>query len=39
VLWRTEVRGFRNRDAVFPDGAGAPRRDAGLAVTSLALTF
>ncbi len=39
VLWRTEVRGFRNRDAVVPDGAGAPRRDAGLAVTSLALTF
>lgn len=40
VLWRTEVRGFRNRDAVFPDGAdGAPTRTGGFAVTSLALTF
>ena len=40
VLWRTEVRGFRNRDAVFPDGSdGVPCRDGGFAVTSLALTF
>lgn len=40
VLWRTEVRGFRNRGAVFPDGTnGAPRRDGGFAVSSLALTF
>ena len=40
VLWRTEVRGFRARDAVFPDGRdGAPRRAGGFAVTSLALTF
>ena len=40
VLWRTEVRGFRTRDAVFPDGPdGRPRRDTGFAVTSLALTF
>lgn len=40
VLWRTEVRGFRTRDALFPNGAaGAPRRTGGFAVTSLALTF
>lgn len=40
VLWRTELRGFRTRAPVFPDGAdGAPRRTGGFAVTSLALTF
>jgi hypothetical protein len=40
LLWRTEARGFRNRDPLFPDGAhGAPRRCGGFAVTSLALTF
>jgi hypothetical protein len=40
LLWRTEARGFRTRDAVFPDGPnGGPRRAGGFAVTSLALTF
>ena len=40
VLWRTEVRGFRTRDPVFPDGAdGGARRTDGFAVTSFALTF
>lgn len=40
TLWRTEVRGFRNRTPVFPDGAtGAPRRTGGFVVSSLALTF
>lgn len=39
VLWRTEVHGFGNRDAVFPNGASAPRLSSGFAVTSLAVTF
>ena len=40
VLFRTELRGFQNRDAVFPDGANAnPRKTDAFAVTSLALTF
>ncbi len=40
VLFRTELRGFRNRDAVFPDGKNPdPRKADGFAVTSLALTF
>lgn len=39
LLWRTEVRGFRNREALFPDRGGPPRRDGGFVVTSLALTF
>lgn len=40
VLWRTEVRGFRTREPLFPDGAdGSPRRGGGFGVTSLALSF
>ncbi len=40
VLFRTELRGFQNRDAVFPDGKNAdPRKTDAFAVTSLALTF
>ncbi|MGZ8413537.1 MAG: outer membrane beta-barrel protein [Gemmatirosa sp.] len=40
VLWRTEARGWRNRDAVFPDGTAArPRKTGGFVVSSLALTF
>ncbi len=40
VLWRTEARGWRNRDPIFPDGRErTPTRNAGFAVTSLALTF
>ncbi|MBL0170082.1 MAG: porin [Gemmatimonadaceae bacterium] len=40
VLWRTELRGWRNRRALFPDGAtDMPSRSNALVVTSLALTF
>ncbi|HEY0779406.1 MAG TPA: outer membrane beta-barrel protein [Gemmatirosa sp.] len=40
VLFRTELRGFQNRDAVFPDAAtGNVRKADGFVVTSLALTF
>jgi hypothetical protein len=40
LLWRTELRGFRNRTAIFPDGrTGAPRKGDGFAVTSLGVTF
>jgi hypothetical protein len=40
VLWRSEARGWRNRDPVFPDGtSGAPRKTGGFVVTSLALTL
>lgn len=40
VLWRTEVRGFANRTAIFPNGeTGAPRKQGGFVVSSLALTF
>lgn len=40
VLWRTEARGWRNRDAIFPDGAnGTPKQTGGFVVSSLALAF
>lgn len=40
VLWRTELRGFRNRTAVFPDGpSDPPTKTSAFAVSSLALTF
>ena len=40
LLWRTEARGWRNRDPIFPDGRErAPARSSGFVVTSLALTF
>ena len=40
VLWRTELRGFRNRTAIFPNGPrGAPKRTSAFAVSSLALTI
>jgi hypothetical protein len=39
VAWRTEVRGFGNRDAVFPNGRSSARAAGGFAVTSLAVTF
>jgi hypothetical protein len=40
VLWRSELRGFRNRGAVFPDGDRATlRRGTAFVVTSLALTL
>ncbi|MEO7999339.1 MAG: outer membrane beta-barrel protein, partial [Gemmatimonadaceae bacterium] len=40
LLWRTELRGFQNKQSVFPNGnnAGLSKRDA-FAVTSIALTF
>jgi Putative beta-barrel porin-2, OmpL-like. bbp2 len=39
LVWRTELRGFANRTAVFPNRARDTSRTNGLAVTSLALTF
>ena len=40
LLWRTELRGFRNRTGVFPNGAnGYPRRADAFIVTSLGATF
>ena len=40
VMWRTEIRGFRNRTPIFPDGpTGAPRKTDGFVVTSLALSM
>jgi hypothetical protein len=40
LMWRTELRGFRNARAVFPDGTSSrPRRTLGFVVTSLALTL
>lgn len=40
VVWRSELRGFWNKTAVFPDGtSGAPRKADGFIVSSLGLTF
>jgi hypothetical protein len=40
VAWRTELRGLRNQDPLFPDGAsGAPQRTNLIAVSSLSLSF
>lgn len=40
VLWRTEVRGWQNADAVFPNGSSAaPKKTSAFIVSSLALTF
>jgi hypothetical protein len=39
ALWRTELRGFLNRDAVFPGGGGSAGRQSGFLVTSLAMMF
>jgi hypothetical protein len=40
VTWRTELRAFANRTAVFPNGpAGEPRKNGGFVVSALALTF
>ncbi|MFN8580124.1 MAG: outer membrane beta-barrel protein [Gemmatimonadaceae bacterium] len=39
LLWRSELRGIANKGAVFPDGAGMPRKSNVVAVTSMALTF
>jgi hypothetical protein len=38
--WRTELRAFGNRTAIFPDGqTGAPKKGNAFAVSSLAVTF
>jgi hypothetical protein len=40
VLWRTELRGFGNKSAIFPDGkSGTPQKDNAFVVSSLAVTF
>lgn len=39
VYWRTELRGWHTRDAIFPSGNSAARRNSAVAVSSLALTF
>mgnify|MGYP002778072435 CR=1 FL=1 len=40
VLWRSEVRGFRSRDAIWPQGGRLAESRTGLLfVTSLALTL
>ncbi len=40
VAWRTEVRGFGNKHALFPNGpTGAPQKSSTFVVTSLSLTF
>ncbi len=40
VAWRTELRGWRNRNALFPDGNNSlPSRHSVVAVSSLSLTF
>ncbi len=40
VLWRSEVRGWQNADALFPDGVNTtPSKQSAFAVTSLALSF
>lgn len=40
LLWRTELRGFSNRSAIFPDGkTGAPQKGNAFVVSSLAVTF
>ena len=40
VAFRTELRGWRNHEPIFPNGGvGAPRRESAFVVTSLALSF
>ena len=40
LLWRTELRGFSNKSAIFPDGTSdTPKRGGAFIVSSLALTF
>ena len=40
LLWRTELRGFSNKSAVFPDGtSGAPKKGDAFVVSSLAVSF
>jgi hypothetical protein len=40
LLWRTELRGFSNKTAIFPDGeTGAPQKGNAFVVSSLAVSF
>ena len=40
VAWRSELRGWRNKNALFPDGNNSlPSRSSIVAVSSLSLTF
>jgi len=40
LLWRTELRGFGNNTAIFPDGnTGDPKKTSMFVVSSLAVTF
>jgi hypothetical protein len=40
LLWRTELRGFRNKTPIFPDGKSvSARKGSALVVSSLALSF
>ena len=40
LLWRTELRGFSNETAIFPDGkTGAPQKGSAFVVSSLSVTF
>jgi hypothetical protein len=40
LLWRTELRGFSNKSAIFPDGkTGTPQKGNAVVVSSLAVTF
>ena len=40
LLWRTELRGFSNKTAIFPDGkTGAPQKGNAFVVSSLAVTL
>lgn len=40
VAFRTELRGWRNRNPLFPDGRlGAPRKENAFVVSSLSLSF
>jgi len=40
LLWRTELRGFGNKTAIFPDGnQGTPQKGNAFVVSALAVTF
>lgn len=39
LMWRTEARGFFADAAIFPDGAGPPKKSGVFVVSSLALVF
>jgi len=40
IAWRSELRGWRNKDGVFPDGPSkVPSKNSVVAVTSLSLIF